>query len=183
MPTYPFERQRYWVEPQKHAAEAGAVAAVANAQSPKPAQAITQAEEPGMLDAELAPPAQLHSRPKLKTPYIPPATDLEKRIAAICTRVLGIIEIGVDDIFFELGGDSLMALQVVTGLKKDLGLEVPVVTLYEKLTIRSLAAMLQSANDGGTEPDDLVDLEDYRQDRIARRKQYQQSERSKRIGA
>jgi acyl carrier protein len=181
LPTYPFERQRYWVEPQKRAAEVGAVAATA--ESPEPAQALTQAEELTVQDSEPASPTQLHPRPKLKTPYIPPTTDLEKRIAAICTRVLGILEIGVDDIFFELGGDSFMALQVVAGLKKDLGVEVPVVTLYEKLTIRSLAAMLQSANDGGKEPDEPVGLEDYRQDRIVRRRQYQQSERIKKIGA
>ena len=183
MPTYPFERQRYWVEPQKRAAEPALLprSRTRNRRS-RPTRSRRLKGLPCRIQS-LASPAQLHSRPKLKTPYIPPATDLEKRIAAVCTRVLGIIEIGVDDIFFELGGDSFMALQVVAGLKKDLGLEVPVVTLYEKLTIRSLAAMLQSADDGGEEPDEPVGLEDYRQDRIARRKQYQQSERSKRVGA
>jgi acyl transferase domain-containing protein/acyl carrier protein len=182
LPTYPFERQRYWIEPQKHAAETSAITAVANAQPMEQERIHAPAGDLSRRDSAAPPPAQLHPRPKLKTPYIPPATELEKSIAAICTKVLGITEVGVDDIFFELGGDSLMALQVVAGLKKELGVEVPVVTLYEKLTIRSLAAMLQSSNGNSKDSDGPVELEEYRQDRAARRKQYQQKERRKRIG-
>ena len=124
----------------------------------------------------------LHPRPKLKTPYVPPATELEKSIAAICAKVLAITEIGIDDIFFDLGGDSFLALQVVAGLKQDLGVEVPVVTLYEKLTIRSLAAMLQSGNGSGKEVEESRELEEVRQDRVTRRKLYQQRERVKKLG-
>jgi len=123
----------------------------------------------------------LHPRPKLKTPYVPPATELEKSIAGICAKVLGIAEIGIDDIFFDLGGDSFMALQVVAGLKRDMNVEVPVVTLYETLTIRSLAAMLQSGNGSGKDADQSTELEQVRQDRAARRKLYQQQERSKKV--
>lgn len=168
LPTYPFERQRYWIEPQKRAVESVAVA-----------RAIEPAAE-SAPEPVVAQPAQFHPRPQLKTPYVPPSTELEKSIAKVCARVLGIAEIGLDDIFFELGGDSLMAVQVVAGLKNDLGMAVPVVTLFERLTIRSLAAMLSG---DGKESDEAVDLEQYRQDRAARRKLYQKSERSKKIGA
>jgi acyl transferase domain-containing protein len=185
LPTYPFERQRYWIEPKKRAAETGAVALHANAQPPELDRGHAPAGDLSRQAPPLPSPAQLHPRPKLKTPYIPPATELEKSVAAICIKVLGVAEVGLDDIFFELGGDSLMALQVVAGLKKDLGVEVPVVTLYEKLTIRSLAALLQSGNGGSKDKDEdePVELEEYRQDRIALRKQHQQRERSKRVGA
>jgi acyl carrier protein len=125
----------------------------------------------------------LHPRPKLKTRYIPATTELEKSIAAICARVLGIAEIGIDDIFFDLGGDSFMAMQVVAGLKREMGVEVPVATLYETLTIRSLAAMLQSGSGSGKDADESKELEQVRQDRVARRKLYQQRERSKKVEA
>jgi acyl transferase domain-containing protein len=180
LPTYPFERQRYWIEPPTRVAAPSTIAAVANEQPMEGTEALT-----GNFSQQdsAQQPAQLHPRPKLKNPYIAPATELEKSIAAVCIKVLGITEVGVDDIFFELGGDSLMAMQVVAGLKQDLGVEVPVVTLYEKLTIRSLAALLQSGNGDGKDPDAPVELEEYRQDRAARRKHYQQNERKKRIGA
>jgi len=180
LPTYPFERQRYWIEPLKRVVEASAIAAVANEQ---PMDGIEALAADLSRQESAPPPTQLHPRPKLKTPYIAPATELEKSIAAICIKVLGITEVGVDDIFFELGGDSLMAMQVVEGLKKDLGVEVPVVTLYEKLTIKSLAAMLQPGNGDSKDQDKPVELEEYRQDRAARRKHYQENERKKRIGA
>jgi acyl carrier protein len=108
---------------------------------------------------------------------------MEKSIAAICTKVLGITNIGVDDIFFDLGADSFMALQAVAELKRELGIEVPVATLYEKLTIRSLATLLQSG-DGNRDSDEPIALDESRQDRVDRRRRYQQKKRSnKKIGA
>jgi phthiocerol/phenolphthiocerol synthesis type-I polyketide synthase E len=176
LPAYPFERQRYWIEPPKRAAASGAAAHAADAQLAGPAQESAPEHAPRQL-------AQFHPRPQLKTTYVPPATELEKSIAAVCTRVLGISGIGIDDSFFDLGGDSFMALQVVAGLKKDLGMDVPVVTLYERLTIRSLADMLQSGNGESKEPAEAAGLQEYREERIARRKLYQKDKRSKRIGA
>jgi acyl transferase domain-containing protein/acyl carrier protein len=179
LPTYPFERQRYWIEPQKRPDASRMAAEIANVQTSEPVPPQTPPGPPFEQNSELSLLRAFHPRPKLKTPYVPPATELEKSIAAICARVLAITEIGIDDIFFDLGGDSLLALQVVAGLKKDLGVEVPVVTLYEKLTIRSLAAMLQSANGSVKDVDESKELEEVRQDRVDRRKLYQQRGRAK----
>jgi len=180
LPTYPFERRRYWIEPRKRTEESGIAVQTGNRQpseavsSPLTGHSSEQNSDSQSLTA-------LHPRPKLKTPYVPPATELEKSIAGICAKVLGIAEIGIDDIFFDLGGDSFMALQVVAGLKRDMNVEVPVVTLYETLTIRSLAAMLQSGNGSNKDADQSTELEQVRQDRAARRKLYQQQERSKKV--
>lgn len=183
LPTYPFERQRYWIEPTKRVTDSRAITTVAKLQPMEPSGADISITDLAGSDSAVTQPAQFHPRPNLKTPYVPPSTELEKSIAQICTKVLGITEIGVDDVFFDFGVDSFMALQVVAGLKRDLDLTVPVVTLYENLTIRSLAAMLQSAREGNEASWQPVELETYRQNRVARGKLYQQKERIRRIGA
>ena len=99
----------------------------------------------------------------------------------VCEALIEKREVGIDDIFFDLGGDSFMAMQVVAGLKKEMGVEVPVTTLYETLTIRSLAATLQSGSGSGKDTDESKELEQARQDRVARRKLHQQRERSKKV--
>jgi acyl transferase domain-containing protein len=181
LPTYPFERRRYWIEPRKRRDESGTAVQIANVQPSEPVSSQTLTGHSFEQNSDSSSLTALHPRPKLKTPYVPPATELEKSIAAICARVLGIAEIGIDDIFFDLGGDSFMAMQVVAGLKREMGVEVPVATLYETLTIRSLAAMLQSGSSSGKDADESKELEQVRQDRVARRKLYQQRERSKKV--
>jgi acyl transferase domain-containing protein/acyl carrier protein len=89
-----------------------------------------------------APAVDLHPRP-LKTPYAAPETELEQRIAGVWERGLGFEKIGVDDNFFELGGDSFVALRVVARLNEELGIQLPVARLYQGLTIRSLAALIE----------------------------------------
>jgi len=182
LPTYPFERQRYWIEPNVRAAEAIPVAPAETAPSMRldlvqASDRVSDQEGPSLI------PSKRHPRPKLRTRYAPPSTELEKSIAAICTRVLGIAEVGIDDIFFELGGDSLMALQVVSSLKAALGVEVPVVSVYENLTIRSLAAVLECDSGSAKKSEEATEPGEYRQDRAARRRQYQEKESGRRIGA
>lgn len=179
LPTYPFERRRYWIEARKRTEESCKAAQTANTQAREPVSSQTLTEHSVEQNSDSPSLTAAHPRPKLKTPYVPPETELEKRIAAICARVLGIAEIGIDDIFFDLGGDSFMALQVVAGLKRDMDIELPVVTLYETLTIRSLAAVLGSGNGSGKDAEQSKELEQVRQDRVVRRKLYQQRERTR----
>src|SRR5207253_9550324 len=54
-----------------------------------------------------------HPRPDLATPYVAPTNDTEARIADIWAAALGLDRVGVDDNFLELGGHSLIAIQVV----------------------------------------------------------------------
>jgi acyl transferase domain-containing protein len=179
LPTYPFERQRYWIEPRKQVDESATAVQVATVHQSEPPSSQTLTRHSVEKNSDSSSLAAFHPRPKLKTPYVPPATELEKSIAAVCARVLGVTEIGIDDIFFDLGGDSFMAVQVIAGLKKDMDIEVPVVTLYETLTIRSLAAMLQSGNGSGKNVNESKEVGEARQDSVFRRKLYQQRERSK----
>ncbi|MFZ6030183.1 MAG: SDR family NAD(P)-dependent oxidoreductase [Chloroflexota bacterium] len=88
-----------------------------------------------------------HPRPKLSTPYAPPATDYEKILADTWQATLGIDKIGIDDNFFDLGGDSLIAVKTITQLEKALQKKVPAANLYQTPSIRALAALLSQDED------------------------------------
>lgn len=86
--------------------------------------------------------------PQAATPSsarVAPATDLERRIAAIWCAVLGVAEVGTTETFFEAGGHSLTLMQVHRRLGDELGRDLPIVTLFRHPTIAALAAELQSS--------------------------------------
>jgi amino acid adenylation domain-containing protein len=87
-------------------------------------------------------PAPDASRPALTSSYLPPSTELERRIAEIWQDVLGVERIGMHDNFFELGGHSLLLVQMHARLNETLWQEVSIIELFKYPTIASLAAFL-----------------------------------------
>ncbi|KAK7998467.1 hypothetical protein PG989_006507 [Apiospora arundinis] len=71
-----------------------------------------------------------------------PATELEGRILAIWAEVLGHDRVGLDDNFFEVGGDSVRVISVQKELEKQLSQHISAPKLFEHYTIRTLAAYL-----------------------------------------
>ena len=71
--------------------------------------------------------------------YRAPADPVEEVLAGIYAQVLGLERVGVDDSFFELGGDSLSAMRVVAAINTSLDAGVSVRALFEAPTIRRLA--------------------------------------------
>ena len=86
------------------------------------------------------------SRPELATAFAAPANEREATIAAIWREVLHLDRIGVRDNFFDLGGDSIMIVQVHQRLESELQFEIAITTLFERPTISALAEFL--ADDG-----------------------------------
>jgi len=76
------------------------------------------------------------------TPHVAPRTTTETRIAAMWTDALGIASPGVDDDFFDVGGDSLKAAQIVTALRSEFGVEAAMRHLFERPTIAGLAEIV-----------------------------------------
>lgn len=108
----------------------------------------------GKLDraALPAPPAE---RPELAQPYAAASTPTERRIADVWSRVLGLTRIGVHDTFFDLGGNSIRLLAVLTALREqDPGVPVELVDLFRHPTVATLAAHLdrQAAVAGDPDP-------------------------------
>ncbi|MFG1644974.1 amino acid adenylation domain-containing protein [Amycolatopsis sp. NPDC049252] len=75
----------------------------------------------------------------------PPRTETERLLAATWARALGCDQVGAHDDFFELGGDSILAIQVV-GRARQAG--VPV-TLRQVFELRTVARLAQAVSDGG----------------------------------
>ncbi|BAU05985.1 type I polyketide synthase [Fischerella sp. NIES-3754] len=70
-------------------------------------------------------PSSRYSRPNLSNSYIAPTNELEKQITEIWQEVLGITQVGIYDNFYELGGDSLIATQLVSRLRAKFPVELP----------------------------------------------------------
>lgn len=75
----------------------------------------------------------------------PARTAAERALVGIWGRVLGRAGIGVDDDFFDLGGHSLRAIELIFRIAKDLGVTIDLATLFEKPTIAGLAAHVDRA--------------------------------------
>ena len=71
------------------------------------------------------------------------ASALEQRVAAIWSEVLDVPQLGRDDDFFALGGDSLAAMRVVARVAEQLGLRVPVRQLFENRLLHAFARALE----------------------------------------
>lgn len=104
---------------------------------PKDAQAASR-ENSGTL--QQAPGA--HPRPDLATPYVAPRNELEESIAAIWQSVLGIDRVGMNDGFVELGGHSLMAIQLIARVREMFETELSVAKLYNTPTVAGLTAAI-----------------------------------------
>jgi len=77
--------------------------------------------------------------------YQAPRNETEKKLAEIWQEVLGIEQIGIDDDFFSLGGDSIKTIQIASRLRK-YGLIIDVRDIFEHSVIRDLSAYVRSAS-------------------------------------
>jgi amino acid adenylation domain-containing protein len=96
----------------------------------------------GKIDRQRLPKVSTN-RPELDTPYAPPASEIERAVAEIWEAHLKIAGIGIDDPFLEIGGDSLAAVIIAARIQEHFGCEVPMASLFEFPTIRSLSGELQ----------------------------------------
>jgi non-ribosomal peptide synthase protein (TIGR01720 family) len=74
--------------------------------------------------------------------YRPPANAVEEILAGIYAQVLGIERVGVDDSFFDIGGDSLSAMRVIAAINTALDVRLAVPTLFHAASVRSLSQQL-----------------------------------------
>ncbi|BBZ28129.1 hypothetical protein MMAD_24240 [Mycolicibacterium madagascariense] len=77
--------------------------------------------------------------------YRAPTGEIEQTVASIYTNVLGVDRVGVDDSFFDLGGDSLSTMRVVAAINAELGVDVSVRTIFEAPTVAQLAPRIGRA--------------------------------------
>lgn len=97
-----------------------------------------------------------HSRPPSVGVYVAPATTVEERLAAIWEQVFGIDGIGTQDDFFALGGESLLALQIVNRIREVFRVDVSVRHFFEHPSIAGVASSLEATRDDSGEDVDAI---------------------------
>ncbi len=138
LPSYAFERKRYWLERRGGLGRMSVGAAAAP---------VTYVD---LEAAVLAEPEEVpagHARPELRTEYASPTNDVEVQLVEIWRGFLGIEKIGIRDNFFELGGDSLLATRVHAQIKRDLGVELPTGKMFEFATVRRISLFVLANSD------------------------------------
>lgn len=74
--------------------------------------------------------------------FVAPRTGTEKSLAAIWCELLQVQEIGVNDDFFDLGGQSLVAMRMVARIRDELGVDLQLRNLFERPTVAGLAEIV-----------------------------------------
>jgi amino acid adenylation domain-containing protein len=97
----------------------------------------------GKLDRR-ALPAPDNRRPELAGVYVPPLGKTEQRLCELFADVLGLDQVGRNDHFFELGGNSLLAVRTVTRIHAELATSLPTIAaFFGTPTPAALAAMIE----------------------------------------
>jgi acyl transferase domain-containing protein/thioesterase domain-containing protein len=118
LPTYPFERQRYWIDPPENTETVSINSSVAV--------------------------NKILPRPNLNNDYVAPTDELERRIVAIWQNILNVEPIGIEDRFFDLGGDSMNGLRALNQLQEELGEIIHISALFDAPTVTQLATYLRT---------------------------------------
>lgn len=82
----------------------------------------------GKVDKKILPSPDINLT--ISTKYVGPRNEIERKLCEIWSEVLRIEKIGIYDNFFEIGGHSLLATQVISRIRKDLEVELPLKTLF-----------------------------------------------------
>jgi acyl carrier protein len=99
-----------------------------------------------------------------RMPYVAPTTALELLLADTYATLVGLERVGAEDSFFDIGGNSLQAMKLVTNLREDLDVDVALPSVFLAPTPRDLAAML--CKEYGLEDAPIDDLSVSDADRV-----------------
>jgi amino acid adenylation domain-containing protein len=98
----------------------------------------------GKVDRQALPEPKT-SRPDLQTPFLAPATPKQERLARIWAEALGLDQVGAHDNFFDLGGHSLSAMQILSRIREEFRIEIVLRDFLENPTVVALATCLESS--------------------------------------
>lgn len=99
------------------------------------------------IDRQALPQPQ-KDRPALATEFAAPSNPLEQQLAEIWSQVLGLSNLGIYDNFFDLGGHSLLSVQLLSQIKTVLHVDIPLFDLLQNPTIHSLSQSIDRLRTG-----------------------------------
>ena len=149
LPGYSFERQRYWIERRSADITAGAAPS-------GPRKLALEEWGPAPVDAGKASSMPI---PRPARGSLAPRNLLEKQIGNLWQQLLGIEETDIRESFLELGGNSLMAVQLISRVRDVFGVELPVGEFLGSPTITAMAeavALRQAQSGKISEVEDLL---------------------------
>jgi len=79
---------------------------------------------------------------RLTSGRVEPASETERVVQEVWSEVLEVDALAVDENFFDIGGHSLLATQIVARLEGKLGIDLPLVLVFENPTVEDLAAAI-----------------------------------------
>lgn len=111
----------------------------------------------GKLNRRALPDPQIHEGTPQRD-YVPPRTETERILAEIWGQVLHVEKAGITDDFFELGGDSILSIQIIARAKAA-GIRIMPAQLFQQRTIQNLARLIeQQPSLSSTAPSDNASL-------------------------
>ena len=103
-------------------------------------------------------PAPDFSKVQVETEYVAPRTETEEKLVNMVKEILKIDRAGVKDSFFDLGGHSMMATQVVSRIREEFDVEISLRTLFEKPTVEGIALSITEAQAEFQDSDELESM-------------------------
>ncbi len=82
------------------------------------------------------------SAPNTRPEYIAPRTRIEEQLVELWTEVLRVDVIGVQDNFLDIGGDSILASRLISRIRDDFGMDIPIIDFFDKGTPAEMASMI-----------------------------------------
>jgi acyl transferase domain-containing protein len=129
LPTYPFERHRYWMYPPQigYGADVGQQLDATRDNYPVASAAVSGPRP----------------RPELSVAYVAPRNEIEQVLARTWQELFGIERIGVLDSYYDLGGHSLLAMRMAERVRTAFSIDIALVRFFELRTIAELADLVE----------------------------------------
>jgi acyl transferase domain-containing protein/acyl carrier protein len=160
IPTYPFERKRYWLVEVKEEAAGTEIGINALEEADPETESIqcgaASGTEPAAGEGKVS--KTFQPRPQLNNEYVAPTNDIERGIVGIWEDILGIQPIGIQDNFFDLGGHSLLATLFLSRVQEEFGVRLDLKTIFESPDIAGITGLVKSREKGSEEIKDIESL-------------------------
>jgi acyl transferase domain-containing protein len=99
-----------------------------------------------------------HPRPNVQTPYVEPRNELERTLVNLWEDILGLEQVGIYDNFFSIGGDSLLATQLISRVSKTFKVDLPLRAVFESPTAIELSVSITQRQAEHLDNDELEQI-------------------------